>query len=125
MKPIFQVILFFISGLIFMPQSIQSQGLNRIIFFNLIPEEGSPEAETFFKATLSLGEISALKDFQLLKVKSENSEYEYFINLVFEDQNKVEDYVKDPRHTNFLKEFWKSNVSDAKLIDLIEFLPED
>ena len=57
--------------------------------------------------------------------KSKNAEQEYCISLVLENQNKVEDYVVDPMHTSFLNEFWKFNISDAKLMDLIEFLPED
>jgi hypothetical protein len=102
-----------------------SQPITRLVLFNLNHEAGTPEAESFFERSIILGEVPSVKEFKILKVEGNMAEYDYVIRLVFEDEDGVEEYIKHRIHTGYLDEVWKPNVSKGKLIDLVEFLPED
>ena len=102
-----------------------SQPITRLVFFNLSLEAGTPEADSFFEKSMVLKEVPSVKEFKILKVEGNMAEYDYVVRLVFEDYDGVEEYVKHRIHTDYLDEVWKPNVSKGKLIDLVEFLPEE
>ena len=99
--------------------------ITRLVFFNLKHEAGTPEANAFFKKSMVLGEVPSVKEVTILKVEGKAAEFDYVVRLVFEDEDGVDVYVKHRIHTDYLEEVWKHNVSGGKLIDLVEFLPED
>jgi DNA-binding Lrp family transcriptional regulator len=102
-----------------------SQPITRLVFFNLSLEAGTTEADSFFEKSMVLKEVPSVKEFKILKVEGNMAEYDYVIRLVFEDYDGVEEYVKHRIHTDYLEEVWKPHVSKGKLIDLVEFLPEE
>jgi hypothetical protein len=94
-----------------------------MVFFNLKHEAGSQEAEAFFKNALVLKEVPSLSDFKILKVEGKQFDFDYVIQLVFENQQGVEDYVNHQVHIDYLQREWKPNVTGGMLIDLLDLGP--
>ena len=115
--------LFSLTVLLAFTANLWAQPITRMVFFNLKHETGSQEAKAFFKNALVLKEIPSLSGFEILKVEGKQFDYDYVIQLVFEDQQGVEDYVNHQIHNDFLEKEWKSNVSGGMLIDLLDILP--
>jgi len=105
--------------------SVSAQPLTRMVFFNLKHEAGSPEAKVFLKKALVLKDIPSLSGFQIRQVEGKQFDFDYVIELDFEDVSRVQDYVDHQIHRDFLKEEWPSNVSGGMLIDLREIMPPE
>lgn len=103
--------------------SLCAQSVSRMVFFNLKHEAGSPEAVAFFQKASVLKDIPALSGFQILQVEGKQFDYDYVIQLDFEDHEKIQGYMDHQIHKDFLNEEWKSNVSGGMLIDLSELPP--
>lgn len=103
--------------------TLWAQPVTRMVFFNLKHEAGSKEADAFFKNALVLKEVPSLSDFKILKVEGKEFDFDYVIQLVFEDQQGVEDYVNHQVHIDYLQREWKPNVTGGMLIDLLDLGP--
>jgi hypothetical protein len=104
--------------------TLRSQPIIRLVFFDLKHEAGTPEAVSFFEKSMVLKEVPSVKEFSILKVEGNMAEFDYVVRLVFEDEDGVQAYVDHSIHTDYLDEVWRPNVSNGKLIDLMEFLPK-
>jgi len=104
--------------------TLLAQDVTRMVFFNLKHEAGTKEADSFFKNALVLKDVPSVSDFKILRVEGKQFEYDYVIQLKFEDQQGVRDYVNHQIHTDYLENEWKPNTTGGMLIDLLDDLPD-
>lgn len=97
-----------------------AETVTRLLYFSLKHDAGSHEEKVFFERMKVLKEISVVKEFTLLKVRTGKMDYDYCLRLVFDDQSGADAYSNHPIHNQYVKDEWKPNVAKGMLVDLLE-----
>ena len=114
--------LFMLAAVLFACVSLScAEAVTRLLYFSLNHEVGSPEEKVFFERMKVLKDIPVVKEFELLKVRTNKMDYDYCLRLVFENQDGADTYSNHPIHNKYVKDEWKPNVAQGMLVDLLEF----
>ncbi|EAZ81715.1 Dabb family protein [Algoriphagus machipongonensis] len=87
------------------------------LFFRLKYPIGSPEEHTFFNALAKLSTISGVENFTILKQISQKNEFDYGLNIEFENQEAFQTFHQNPHHALFFKIYWPDFVEDCMELD--------
>lgn len=91
--------------------------IRHTVLFKLKHQKNSPEEASFFASANKLQSIPGVKNFELLKILSQNNEFDFGISMEFDDQATYMNYTNHADHTNFVKEIWLNEVVAFNEID--------
>ena len=91
--------------------------ITHTVFFKLKHPKGSTEEQTFFTAARALANIPGVKNFTCLKQISPKNNFDFGLSMDFAAQSLYDAYTNHPDHTDFVQQYWGSNVADFMEID--------
>ncbi|WFE73356.1 Dabb family protein [Roseinatronobacter sp. S2] len=93
--------------------------IRHTVAFTLRHSAGSEAELAFMKKALVLAEIPGVKKFEQLRQVSPKCSFAFGFSMEFDDQSAYDAYNRHPTHTEFVKEFWQSEVTAFQEIDYV------
>lgn len=86
-------------------------------FFTLKHPSGSVDEQAFFAAARTLANIPGVQHFSCLKQTSPKNNFDFGLSMEFATHELYNSYTNHPDHTDFVEQYWASNVADFMEID--------
>lgn len=93
--------------------------IRHTVVFTLKHAQGSPAEKKFLEDALVLTSIPTVQKFERLKQVSVKSPYKFGFSMEFADQAAYNTYDTHPTHVAFVRDRWKTEVSDFMEIDYV------
>ena len=94
--------------------------IRHTVVFTLKHPQGSAEEKTFLEDALVLTKIPTVQNFEQLKQVSTKNGYKFGFSMEFADQAAYDAYNDHPIHVAFVRDRWKTEVSDFMEIDYVK-----
>lgn len=93
--------------------------IRHVVVFNLKHELDDPKTAKFLEEGKEiLTAIPEVKNFQVFRQVSKKTNFNFCFYMEFADSTAYKTYNDNPEHVKFVKERWKTEVSDFMEIDL-------
>jgi hypothetical protein len=94
--------------------------IRHTVVFTLKHPQGSAEEKKFLEDALVLTKIPTVQKFERLKQVSGKNAYKFGFSMEFENQADYDTYDGHPLHVAFVRDRWKTEVSDFMEIDYVK-----
>ena len=94
--------------------------IRHTVVFTLKHPQGSAEEKTFLEDAVVLTKIPTVQNFEQLKQVSTKNGYKFGFSMEFADQAAYDAYNDHPIHVAFVRDRWKTEVSDFMEIDYVK-----
>jgi hypothetical protein len=91
--------------------------IRHTVVFTLKHAQGSAEEKRFLEDALILTSIPTVRNFEQLKQVSRKNPYKFGFSMEFEDQAAYDIYDSHPVHVAFVRDRWKTEVTDFLEVD--------
>jgi hypothetical protein len=93
--------------------------IRHTVVFTLKHAQGSAEEKKFLEDALVLTSIPTVQNFERLKQVSRKNPYKFGFSMEFADQAAYDTYDSHPTHVAFVRDRWKTEVTDFLEIDYV------
>ena len=93
--------------------------IRHTVVFTLKHAQGSAEEKKFLEDALVLTSIPTVQSFERLKQVSRKNAYKFGFSMEFADQADYDTYDSHPVHVAFVRDRWKTEVTDFLEIDYV------
>jgi hypothetical protein len=93
--------------------------IRHTVVFTLKHPQGSAEERKFLEDALMLTQIPSVQKFERLKQVSAKNDFKFGFSMEFADQVAYDAYNDHPIHVAFVRDRWKTEVSDFMEIDYV------
>jgi hypothetical protein len=93
--------------------------IRHTVVFTLKHTQGSAEEKKFLEDALVLTGIPTVQSFERLKQVSRKNPYKFGFSMEFADQAAYDAYDTHPVHVAFVRDRWKTEVTDFLEIDYV------
>ena len=93
--------------------------IRHTVVFTLKHPQGSAEERKFLEDALMLTQIPSVQKFERLKQISAKNDFKFGFSMEFADQVAYDAYNEHPTHVAFVRDRWKTEVSDFMEIDYV------
>ena len=94
--------------------------IRHTVVFTLKHPQGSAEEKTFLEDAVVLTKIPTVQNFEQLKQVSAKNGFKFGFSMEFADQAAYDAYNDHPIHVAFVRDRWKTEVSDFMEIDYVK-----
>lgn len=94
--------------------------IRHTVIFTLKHRQGSAEEKKFLEDALVLEQIPTVQSFERLKQVSAKNSFMFGFSMEFTDQAAYDTYNNHPIHVAFVRDRWKTEVSDFMEIDYVK-----
>ena len=91
--------------------------IRHTVVFTLKHAQGSAEEKKFLADAMILAKIPTVRNFEQLKQVSRKNDYKFGFSMEFDDQAGYDTYDQHPDHVAFVRDRWKTEVTDFLEID--------
>lgn len=93
--------------------------IRHTVVFTLKHAQGSAEEKKFLEDALILTSIPTVRNFERLKQVSRKNAFKFGFSMEFDDQAGYDTYDSHPVHVAFVRDRWKTDVTDFLEIDYV------
>ena len=93
--------------------------IRHTVVFTLKHAPGSAEEKKFLEDALVLAGIPTVRNFERLKQVSSKNAFKFGFSMEFDDQAGYDTYDRHPVHVAFVRDRWKTDVTDFLEIDYV------
>jgi hypothetical protein len=93
--------------------------IRHTVVFTLRHRPGSAEEKKFLEHALVLTQIPTVQSFERLRQVSAKNGFKFGFSMEFVDQAAYDTYNDHPIHVAFVRDRWKTEVSDFMEIDYV------
>jgi hypothetical protein len=93
--------------------------IRHTVVFTLKHVQGSAEEKKFLEDALVLTSIPTVRNFERLKQVSRKNAFKFGFSMEFDDQAGYDTYDSHPVHVAFVRDRWKTDVTDFLEIDYV------
>jgi len=93
--------------------------IRHTVVFTLKHAQGSAEEKKFLEDALVLTSIPTVRNFERLKQVSGKNAFKFGFSMEFDDQAGYDTYDSHPVHVAFVRDRWKTDVTDFLEIDYV------
>jgi hypothetical protein len=94
--------------------------IRHTVIFTLKHRQDSAEEKKFLEDALVLAQIPTVQRFERLKQVSAKNGFMFGLSMEFTDQAAYDTYNDHPIHVAFVRDRWKTEVSDFMEIDYVK-----
>lgn len=91
--------------------------IRHTVVFTLKHAPGSAEERQFLVDAMVLAKIPTVRNFEQLRQVSRKNAYKFGFSMEFDDQAGYDTYDQHPDHVAFVRDRWKTEVTDFLEID--------
>ena len=91
--------------------------IRHTVVFKLKHPQSSVEEQNFLKEAKKLAALPGVQNFECLRQISKKNHFDFGLSMEFANQERYDQYNKDPDHLHFVQQYWLKEVEDFLEID--------